>query len=51
MECKFQIIDEALNQFPKLDPALARRIPDIRETIAFRNVLIHGYAELEQDRV
>ena len=30
---------------------LARRIPDIREIIAFRNVLIHGYAVVEHDRV
>jgi uncharacterized protein with HEPN domain len=30
---------------------LARRIPDISEIIAFRNVLIHGYAAVEHDRV
>ena len=51
MERKFEIIGEALNQIAKLDPALARRIPDVREIIAFRNVLIHGYAVVEHDRV
>jgi uncharacterized protein with HEPN domain len=34
-----------------LDPAPASRVPDVREIIAFRNVLIHGYAVVEHDRV
>ena len=51
VERKFEIIGEALNQFWKLDPELAARIPDIREIIAFRNVLIHGYATIDHNRV
>jgi uncharacterized protein with HEPN domain len=51
VERKFEIIGEALNQVAKLDPVLARRIPDIRDIIAFRNVLIHAYAVVEHDRV
>ena len=51
VERKFEIIGEALGQLSKLDPDLARRIPDIRDIIAFRNVLIHGYAAVEHDRV
>jgi uncharacterized protein with HEPN domain len=51
VERKFEIIGEALGQLAKLDPVLAGRIPDIREIIAFRNVLIHGYAVIEHDRV
>ena len=39
------------SQLAKLDPALAGRIPDIRDIIAFRNVLIHGYAAIEHARV
>jgi uncharacterized protein with HEPN domain len=30
---------------------LASRIPDSRDIIAFRNLLIHGYATVQHDRV
>jgi uncharacterized protein with HEPN domain len=51
VERTFGIIGEALNQLATLDPALARRIPDSRDIIAFRNPLIHGYATVDHDRV
>jgi uncharacterized protein with HEPN domain len=51
VERKFEIIGEAFSQLLKLDPLLARHIPDIRNIIAFRNVLIHGYATVQHDRV
>jgi len=51
VERKFEIIGEALGQLAKVDPALAARVPDIREIIAFRNILIHGYAAINHDRV
>jgi uncharacterized protein with HEPN domain len=51
VERKFEIIGEALGQLAKLDPHLAARIPNAREIIAFRNLLIHGYAMVEQARV
>src|SRR5271170_2982018 len=51
VERKFEIIGEALGQIAKRDPELARRIPDYREIIAFRNLLIHGYATIEHARV
>jgi uncharacterized protein with HEPN domain len=44
VERKFEIIGEALNQLAKLDAALAARIPDLAQIVAFRNQLIHGYA-------
>ena len=44
VERKFEIIGEALNQLAKLDAALASRIPDLPQIVAFRNQLIHGYA-------
>jgi uncharacterized protein with HEPN domain len=51
VERKFEIIGESLNQLAKHDPALASRIPRIHEIIAFRNLLIHGYAFVEHARV
>jgi uncharacterized protein with HEPN domain len=44
VERKFEIIGEALNQLAKLDVALAARIPDLPQIVAFRKQLIHGYA-------
>jgi uncharacterized protein with HEPN domain len=51
VERKFEIIGEALNQLAKLDPAMAPRIPNLRDSIAFRNLLIHGYATVDHRRV
>lgn len=44
VERKFEIIGESLNQLSKLDAAMAARIPDLAQIVAFRNQLIHGYA-------
>ena len=44
VERKFEIIGEALKQLSKLDAALAARVPDLPQIVAFRNQLIHGYA-------
>jgi uncharacterized protein with HEPN domain len=51
VERKFEIIGEALSKLSRLSPDLAGRIPDIGDAIAFRNILIHGYAVVEHDRV
>ena len=51
VERQLEIIGEALSQLSKLDPAMAGRIPEHRQIIAFRNVLIHGYAALDNRRV
>jgi len=47
VERKFEIIGEALNQLSRLEPALAGRIPDLPRIVAFRNLLIHGYAAVD----
>ena len=44
------IIGEALSRLAKLDAALAARISEHRSIIAFRNILIHDYAEVD-DRI
>ena len=47
VERKFEVIGEALNQLAKLDAALAARIPNLPQIVAFRNQLIHGYATVK----
>lgn len=47
VERQFEIIGEALGQLAKLDPATAARISEHRRIIAFRNILVHGYAGVD----
>lgn len=51
VERKFEIIGEALGQLAKLDPALAAQVPRLVQIVAFRNVLIHGYAVVNHETV
>ena len=51
VERQFEIVGEALGQLLRIDPAMAGEIPDLREIIAFRNILIHGYALIDRARV
>lgn len=51
VERKFEVIGEALNQLAKLDAAMAARIPDVPQIVAFRNQLIHGYATVNPETV
>jgi uncharacterized protein with HEPN domain len=44
VERQFEIIGEALNQLSRVDPDLAACVPDLAELVGFRNLLIHGYA-------
>lgn len=47
VERQFQIIGEALNRLRKVDSATADRVPDLARIVAFRNVLVHGYAQID----
>lgn len=51
VERQFEIVGEALGQLARVDAAMAERIPNLREIIAFRNILIHGYAVIDRARV
>jgi uncharacterized protein with HEPN domain len=51
VERQLQIIGEALSQLAKVDPQTASNIAELRRIIAFRNILVHGYAAIEYDTV
>ena len=51
VERQFTILGEALNLALRLDPSLAQQISETRAIVAFRNVLLHGYAAIDNDKV
>jgi uncharacterized protein with HEPN domain len=51
VERQFQIIGEALNRLSKVDPETAAEVPDLARIVAFRNVLVHGYAVIDDELV
>lgn len=51
VERQFEILGEALAQLARVDAAIAAKIPDLRVIVAFRNILIHGYALIDRGRV
>ncbi|WP_346434279.1 HepT-like ribonuclease domain-containing protein [Candidatus Protofrankia californiensis] len=47
VEREFEIIGEALNQLSRVAPEIASAIPELPRIVAFRNILIHGYATVD----
>ena len=50
VERQFGIIGEALAKLSKTDSVVAGQVIDSRRIIAFRNILVHGYATVD-DRI
>lgn len=51
VERQFEIIGEALNRLSKISPTIAQEVPNLREIIGLRNILIHGYASIDHGRI
>jgi uncharacterized protein with HEPN domain len=51
VERQFEIVGEALGQMRKVEPGLCDAISESRRIIAFRNILVHGYASVSDEVV
>ncbi len=47
VERQLEILGEALGQLEKANPDVARQIPKLRAAVDLRNLLIHGYAKVD----
>jgi len=51
VERQMMIIGEALNQAVHLQPDLSEQISEVREIVNLRNVIVHGYAVVENETI
>ncbi len=51
VERQFEIIGEALNQLTRVSPDLATQVPELARIIVFQNIIVHGYAIVDNDIV
>jgi uncharacterized protein with HEPN domain len=47
IERQFEIIGEAFTVLRRIAPEVAAQLRDLPKAVAFRNVLIHGYADIK----
>ena len=47
VERQLEIVGEALAQLARIDLTVASQVSEYQRIIAFRNILIHGYAEID----
>ncbi len=51
VERQLMIIGEALNQAERINPQLSKQITDFRRIVNLRNVIVHGYAVVEDETI
>lgn len=51
VERQLGIVGEALNKLAKVDPATASDVIELPRIVGFRNVLVHGYATVDNHLV
>jgi uncharacterized protein with HEPN domain len=51
VERKFIIIGEALNKAYNINPDIETEIPQLRDIVNFRNIVVHGYAVVKNETV
>ncbi|HKM68848.1 MAG TPA: HepT-like ribonuclease domain-containing protein [Stellaceae bacterium] len=51
VERQFEIIGEALVGLRRIAPEAAAMVPDLPQIVAFRNVLIHAYGDVDSKEV
>ena len=51
VERQFGIIGEAINHLSRVDPEITARINEYQDIIAFRNILVHRYAQVDDQAV
>ena len=51
VERQLEIVGEALSQLARTAPALAEQVPDLRQMVGLRNILIHGYVAVDVELV
>jgi uncharacterized protein with HEPN domain len=51
VERQFEIIGEALSRLRRVDSDKAAAVPDLGRIVAFRNILIHAYATVDDHLV
>lgn len=51
IERQFGIVGEALTQLRRVDPAIAERITNHQQIIAFRNRLVHRYWDIRPEAI
>ena len=51
VERQFEIAGEAMSVLRKLDPQTADRVPNANKMVGMRNILIHGYAQVNNQTV